>query len=95
MRVEAKIIHISLPIHCLHQVLLAHQFDYLPVHLLGGVQAPNEVQVFPVLDVAVVHQVGDLGEQHGNVLRVSKCVVTSGPQGRRHLHVPDVVQWRG
>lgn len=48
-----------------------------------------------MLDVAVVHQVGDLGEQHGNVLRVSKGVVTSGPQGRRHLHVLDVVQRRG
>lgn len=64
-------------------------------HLFWGVEAPDEVQMFPVLNLLMVDQVGDLGEQDGYVLGVRQRIVSPGKQSCRNLHVLHVVQWWG
>ena len=40
-----------------------HEFEDVWVHLLRGVQTPDEVQMFPVRHVLVEDQVGDLAQR--------------------------------
>ena len=40
-----------------------HEFEDLWIHQFRGVQTPDEVQMFPVLDMLVKDQVGDLGQR--------------------------------
>ena len=40
-----------------------HEFEDLWIHQFRGVQTPDEVQMFPVLDILVKDQVGDLGQR--------------------------------
>ena len=40
-----------------------HEFEDVWIHLFRGVKAPDEVQMFPVLDVLVEDQVGDLSQR--------------------------------
>lgn len=75
--------------------VLSHELHHLVVHLLRGVQAPDEVQVLPVRDALVVDQVGDLLEEQVHVVGVGQRVVAPRPQSGGHLHVRHMVQWRG
>lgn len=74
---------------------LSHEFDHVTEHLLWRVQAPNEVQVLPMLDVAVEDQIGDLCEEDVYIIGVGQGVVASRPEGCRDLHVSDIIEWWG
>lgn len=75
--------------------ILPHHFDHFVVHLLWGIQTPDEVQVLPVFNVMVVHQFGYLCQQQSYVLRICQSVLPTRPQGCGYRHVPHVVQGRG
>lgn len=78
-----------------HSLVLPHQLYNFIIEPPRGVQAPDEVQMLPLRNALVVHQVGDLHLQEGDVLVVREPVPTSAPDSSRHQHVPHIVNGRG
>lgn len=74
--------------------MLLHDVKDLPVQNLSGIEAQHEIQVVPVGNELVVHQVLDLGEEESSVPGVSQAVLPRVPDGRGHLHALHVVERR-
>lgn len=70
----------------MHSWILLHQGHHLPVQALRGVQAPVVVEVVPVREVLVVHDVGEVGQQTPGLQMGSDPVVAPAPHGHWHPH---------
>lgn len=77
-----------------HSQVLPHQIHHVVIEPPGGVQAPEEVQMLPLGEELAVQHVGDLEQQHGDVIDVRQRVPAAAPHGGGHEHVSHVVKGR-
>ena len=75
-------------------VVLPKEVHNVLVHHLVCVYTPNEVQVVIVVNICTAGNVGQFGDETGNILWVCQPVVRAGEKGNRHGHFGDIISRR-
>ena len=72
-------------------VVLPKEVHNVLVHHLVCVYTPNEVQVVIVVNISTAGNVGQFGDETGDILWVCQPVVRAGEKGNRHGHFGDII----